>query len=95
MPATNGAIYTKWYAAHLVVARAVAAARAAVPARLGRVSPRRVSDLKRGTNSTAKDTAVLLAHALGLARRVSGLFVAATRGGSRLGTWPWLPVRIY
>ena len=45
------------------------------------VSPRTVSDLERGINRTAhKDTAVLLADALGLAGPVRGLFVAAARG---------------
>jgi transcriptional regulator with XRE-family HTH domain len=48
------------------------------------VSPRTVSDLERGINRTAhKDTAVLLADALGLAGPVSGLFVAAARGRAR------------
>src|SRR6201987_1618326 len=46
------------------------------------VSPRSVSDLERGINRTAhKDTAELLAGALGLAGPVRGLFVAAARGG--------------
>jgi tetratricopeptide (TPR) repeat protein/transcriptional regulator with XRE-family HTH domain len=45
------------------------------------VSPRSVSDLERGINRTArKDTAVLLAGALGLPGTVAGLFVAAARG---------------
>jgi len=45
------------------------------------VSPRSVSDLERGINRTArKDTAVLLASALGLAEPVRALFVAAARG---------------
>jgi tetratricopeptide (TPR) repeat protein/transcriptional regulator with XRE-family HTH domain len=45
------------------------------------VSPRSVSDLERGINRTArKDTAVLLAGALGLPGRVAELFVAAARG---------------
>jgi len=45
------------------------------------VSPRSVSNLERGINRTAhKDTAVLLAGALGLAGRVSEVFVAAARG---------------
>jgi tetratricopeptide (TPR) repeat protein/transcriptional regulator with XRE-family HTH domain len=45
------------------------------------LSPRTVSDLERGINRTArKDTAVLLADALGLAGPVSRLFVAAARG---------------
>ena len=45
------------------------------------LSPRSVSDLERGINRTArKDTAVLLAGALGLAGPVRVLFVAAARG---------------
>ena len=45
------------------------------------LSPRSVSDLERGINRTArKDTALLLAGALGLAEPVRGLFVAAARG---------------
>ena len=45
------------------------------------LSPRTISDLERGTHRAAhKDTAVLLAAALGLAGPVSGLFVAAARG---------------
>ena len=45
------------------------------------VSPRSVSDLERGINRTArKDTAELLAGALGLAEPVRQLFVAAARG---------------
>jgi transcriptional regulator with XRE-family HTH domain len=45
------------------------------------LSPRSVSDLERGINRTArKDTAVLLADALGLAGLVRTLFVAAARG---------------
>jgi transcriptional regulator with XRE-family HTH domain len=45
------------------------------------LSPRSVSDLERGINRTArKDTAVLLAGALGLAEPVRELFVAAARG---------------
>jgi transcriptional regulator with XRE-family HTH domain len=45
------------------------------------VSPRSVSDLERGINRTArKDTAQLLADALGLAEPVRALFVAAARG---------------
>ena len=45
------------------------------------VSPRSVSDLERGINRTArKDTAELLAAALGLAEPVRPLFVAAARG---------------
>ena len=46
-----------------------------------KVSPRSVSDLERGINRTArKDTAELLANALGLAGSVRELFVAAARG---------------
>ena len=46
-----------------------------------KVSPRSVSDLERGINHTArKDTAELLANALGLAGAVRELFVAAARG---------------
>ena len=46
-----------------------------------RISPRSVSDLERGINRTAhKDTAVLLAGALGLAEPAGELFVAAARG---------------
>jgi WD40 repeat protein/transcriptional regulator with XRE-family HTH domain len=46
-----------------------------------RLSPRSVSDLERGVNRTArKDTAVLLADALGLAEPARGLFVAAALG---------------
>jgi transcriptional regulator with XRE-family HTH domain len=45
------------------------------------LSPRSVSDLERGVNRTArKDTAVLLADALGLDDPVRPLFVAAARG---------------
>ena len=45
------------------------------------LSPRSVSDLERGINRTArKDTALLLADALGLAEPVRTLFVAAARG---------------
>ena len=45
------------------------------------VSPRSVSDLERGINRTArKDTALLLADALGLTGQVRVLFVAAARG---------------
>jgi len=45
------------------------------------LSPRAVSDLERGINRTArKETAVLLAGALGLAGPVAELFVAAARG---------------
>src|SRR5215471_9985468 len=45
------------------------------------VSPRSVSNLERGINRTAhKDTAVLLAGALGLTGQAAELFVAAARG---------------
>ena len=45
------------------------------------VSPRSVSNLERGINRTAhKDTAVLLAGALGLTEPTQELFVAAARG---------------
>ena len=45
------------------------------------LSPRSVSDLERGINRTARrDTAVLLAGALGLAEPVHAVFVAAARG---------------
>src|SRR5689334_13533609 len=45
------------------------------------VSPRSVSNLERGINRTAhKDTAVLLAGALGLTGPTAELFVAAARG---------------
>src|SRR6516165_322130 len=45
------------------------------------LSPRSVSDLERGVNRTArKDTAELLAGALGLAEPARPLFVAAARG---------------
>ena len=45
------------------------------------VSPRSVSDLERGINRTAhKDTAALLAGALGLTGPTEELFVAAARG---------------
>jgi tetratricopeptide (TPR) repeat protein/transcriptional regulator with XRE-family HTH domain len=45
------------------------------------ISPRSVSDLERGVNRTArKDTALLLADALGLTGQVRVLFVAAARG---------------
>jgi tetratricopeptide (TPR) repeat protein/transcriptional regulator with XRE-family HTH domain len=50
-------------------------------AETARLSPRTVSDLERGVNRTAhKDTAGLLADALGLAGPARGLFVAAARG---------------
>jgi WD40 repeat protein/transcriptional regulator with XRE-family HTH domain len=45
------------------------------------VSPRSVSNVERGVNRTAhKDTAVLLAGALGLTGQAAELFVAAARG---------------
>jgi hypothetical protein len=45
------------------------------------LSPRSVSDLERGINRTArKETAVLLAEALGLPKTVAELFVATARG---------------
>ena len=45
------------------------------------LSPRSVSDLERGINRTArKDTALLLADALGLAEPAQAVFVAAARG---------------
>ena len=48
------------------------------------LSPRSVSDLERGINRTArKETAVLLAGALGLPGTVAELFVAAARGRGR------------
>ena len=50
-------------------------------AEAARVSQRAISDLERGINATArKDTAVLLAGALGLDGRASELFIAAARG---------------
>jgi tetratricopeptide (TPR) repeat protein/transcriptional regulator with XRE-family HTH domain len=50
-------------------------------AEAAQLSPRTVSDLERGVNRTAhKDTADLLADALGLADPVRALFVAAARG---------------
>ena len=48
------------------------------------VRPRSVSDLERGVSRTAhKETARLLADALGLAGPVHALFVAAARGKAR------------
>ena len=45
------------------------------------LSPRAVSDLERGVNRTArKDTALLLAGALGIAEPVGVVFVEAARG---------------
>jgi len=50
-------------------------------AEAAKVSARSVSDLERGINRTArKDTAELLANALGLAGSARELFVAAARG---------------
>ena len=47
------------------------------------LSPRAVSDLERGINRTArKDTAMLLAGALGIAGSVGAVFVEAARGHS-------------
>ena len=56
-------------------------------AEAARVSQRAVSDLERGINRTArKDTAVLLAGALGLDGPARELFIAAARGrGGRGG----------
>ncbi|MGO9165228.1 MAG: ATP-binding protein [Streptosporangiaceae bacterium] len=53
---------------------------------MGVDNPRPVSDLERGINRTArKDTAVLLAGALGLDGRARGLFVSAARGRAPAG----------
>src|SRR6516165_6786866 len=50
------------------------------------LSPRSVSDLERGINRTArKDSAELLASALGLAEPARGLFVAAALGRGPAG----------
>src|SRR5262249_56749408 len=50
------------------------------------LSPRSVSDLERGIHPTArKDTAELLAGALGLAGPARPLFVAAARGRAPAG----------
>src|SRR5689334_23538820 len=50
------------------------------------LSPRGVSDLERGIHRTArKDTALLLAGALGLAGPARELFVAAARGRTPAG----------
>jgi transcriptional regulator with XRE-family HTH domain len=55
-------------------------------AEAARVSQRAVSDLERGVNATArKDTAVLLAGALGLDGPARELFVAAARGRASAG----------
>jgi len=67
------------------------------------MSPRSVSDLERGINRTArKDTAVLLAGALGLAGEVREAFVAAARGrapaervlAARDGSTPPVPAAV-
>ena len=51
-----------------------------------RVSQRAISDLERGINATArKDTAVLLAGALGLDGPARELFIAAARGRAPAG----------
>ena len=53
------------------------------------LSPRSVSDLERGVNRTArKDTAVLLAGALGLAEPARGVFVSAALGRAPVGPGP-------
>ena len=50
------------------------------------LSPRAISDLERGIHRTArKDTALLLAGALGLAGSARDLFVAAARGRAEAG----------
>jgi transcriptional regulator with XRE-family HTH domain len=50
-------------------------------AEVAQLSPRSISDLERGINRTArKDTAELLARALGLDGQGRELFVAAARG---------------
>ncbi len=50
------------------------------------LSPRSISDLERGVNLTArKDTALLLADALGMTGLVRELFVAAARGRAGAG----------
>jgi len=50
-------------------------------AEAARLSPRSISDLERGVHRSAhKDTALLLADALGLAEPTRALFVAAARG---------------
>ena len=54
-------------------------------AEAARLSPRSVSDLERGIHRTAhRETARLLADALGLAEPVRGLFVAAARGRAQV-----------
>src|SRR5262249_55826671 len=58
------------------------------------VSPRSVSDLERGIHRTAhKDTALLLAGALGLAEPVRALFVAAAPGRGAAARVPAGPAR--
>src|SRR5215472_8102145 len=55
-------------------------------AEAGGLSPRSVSDLERGINRTARrDTAELLAAALGLAEPARPVFVAAARGRAPAG----------
>ena len=55
-------------------------------AEAAQVSQRAISDLERGINATArKDTAVLLAGALGLDGQARELFVAAARGRAPAG----------
>ncbi|HEY7430795.1 MAG TPA: tetratricopeptide repeat protein [Streptosporangiaceae bacterium] len=55
-------------------------------AEAAQVSQRAISDLERGINATArKDTAVLLAGALGLDGRARELFIAAARGRGPAG----------
>ena len=55
-------------------------------AEAARLSPRSVSDLERGINRTAqKNTALLLADALGLGGQARDLFVAAARGKAPAG----------
>jgi tetratricopeptide (TPR) repeat protein/transcriptional regulator with XRE-family HTH domain len=57
-------------------------------AEAARLSPRSVSDLERGIHATAhKDTAVLLAGALGLAGPAREQFVAAARGRNPAGAF--------
>jgi transcriptional regulator with XRE-family HTH domain len=56
------------------------------------VSPRSVSDLERGINRNPhKDTAVLLAGALGLSGSAEELFVAAARGKVAAAQRCWRP----
>ena len=56
-------------------------------AEAARVSQRAVSDLERGINATArKDTALLLAGALGLDGPARELFIAAARGRAPCGS---------